>query len=891
MKKLLLAATATIAMLSASAQKGSEPLKCDKATYDNLLNISKSPLAGGEIMLFTTTHQDIGWLDHPNEMKKQRDTAWIRPTIEKLYAEPDYKAEIEQSSIVMEFFDRNPDQKERFKKLVKEGRLTIGNTYTQPYEEMYSGEAIVRQFYFGKLWTRENLDGYEAKIYYNPDVPGRTLQMSQILSKTGTECMLITRHGRGTGDWSSPDGSSTMFYSSGHYSQFYDFLNTKTFEDFASKIAVEAQYWTKNGMNTNTKNRKAVMPAMLNYEFIWDQSPIANIVPYTTAWNSITSISCDGEKTVKVNLPKYIYATAEDFVAALKETSPVRPQIAGERPAVWLYIHGPAHERAVTSSRRGDILVAAAEKFATANALVSGTFAEYPDAEIDAIWMDKIYPDHGWGGKNGDITDEIFLKSYLSAEANANLVLSKTLASLASKVQTDRTKGTPVVVFNSLSWDRTSPVAVKASFAKGEVKNVAASSADGKQLTTQATNVERYDDGSIRTADVEFMAENIPSIGYNTYYLKNSEPKTTAENSNIIDNKFYKIELANGGIKQIYDKELGQNLLDNSKFLGGEVFTMQSVGNGAGEFDAVQPVTMEGFDKVSNHNPQWVKVEDGELFTTYKLRSSIRYAVIEQQVKVYHDIKKIDFDIELKNWDAVLYREFRMAMPMASKATVNYEVPFGVLTVGKDEWMGVAGERYLTPNEDIHPRGIETWIGASNDKFGITLSSSVAVADYIDPTTNPTDKTILQPVLMASRRSCHGEGNEYRQFGDHKFHFSLTSHAPGKTAGHRVGRQGNETPFAVFNPEAYASAKLSESASFFGVSDPNTVITAVKRAESGDDVVIRMYNISGQEADGAVKSDLLGSEIIRTNMIEDPAGDSNTRLGKYAIETFKIKAK
>ena len=65
-----------------------------------------------------------------------------------------------------------------------------------------------------------------------------------------------------------------------------------------------------------------------------------------------------------------------------------------------------------------------------------------------------------------------------------------------------------------------------------------------------------------------------------------------------------------------------------------------------------------------------------------------------QIIRVYHDVKRIDFDVDLLNWEGVMYREFRMMMPLAlNQAEVSYEVPYGALTVGKDEMPGAAGER------------------------------------------------------------------------------------------------------------------------------------------------------------------------------------------------------
>ncbi len=46
-------------------------------------------------------------------------------------------------------------------------------------------------------------------------------------------------------------------------------------------------------------------------------------------------------------------------------------------------------------------------------------------------------------------------------------------------------------------------------------------------------------------------------------------------------------------------------MIDPAFFNAGEIFTMKSEGNGAGEFDAVQQPEMEGFDKTGNYHTEW----------------------------------------------------------------------------------------------------------------------------------------------------------------------------------------------------------------------------------------------------------------------------------------------
>ena len=182
-----------------------------------------------------------------------------------------------------------------------------------------------------------------------------------------------------------------------------------------------------------------------------------------------------------------------------------------------------------------------------------------------------------------------------------------------------------------------------------------------------------------------------------------------------------------------------------------------------------------------------------------------------------------------------------------------------------------------------------------NKEFGVTLSSSVVGADYIDPTDDPVQNTILQPILLASRRSCHDEGNEYLQTGNHHFSFSLTSHLPGWKHGFQFGKQANEKLFVVVNPEQSINANLPENKSFFKVSGNNVIVSAIKKSEDQNAVVLRMYDILGESSDFELELDFKPIKIYQTSLIETEKVERQhgvsiipIKLGKYSIETFKL---
>lgn len=880
-----------IAIVSMEAQLDGDTYTCDKESYALLKNLSESRLGKGEVYLFTTTHQDLGWLNHIDACITDRDTLWLTPFLKRLEEDQAFKMDIEQTSILREYIHRHPESYPLFVKYMKEGRICVGGTFIQPYEDMYSGESLARQFYLGTRWLKKNFDGYQTSSYFNVDVPGRTLQMPQILKKAGIENLIISRQERGLFYWEAPDGSKVRTYTPGHYIYFYNVLG-KDDTAFVKEMAKESILWyTKYN---DVKRSKSVMPAMLNYEFIWDMKPVRNCPIYTEMWNGIRYIKDkDTGRKTKVSLPQFKFATADDFFETLDHSTSMLPVIHGERPNVWLYIHGPSHEKAITASRTGDMLLPVAEKMASYASMYRKSFDRYPKDRLDNAWEAKIYPDHGWGGNGGIMTDNTFLRKYEFALSETERLVDEQANFLASSVNTLKQKGRPIILFNNLSFTRSSPAVVKVAFESGYASCLQVLDSKGENIESQLSDVSYYPDGSIEKANLHFVSDNVPSMGLKTYYLNPTIKKDTEtkQSVHLIENVYYKIELVNGGIKQIYDKSFGCSLLNTDKFLGGEVITMRSVGNGAGEFDAVQQPDMEGFDKTSFHAQPWQVIENGPVYISLKMRTPIRDAVIEQTLRVYHHTKKIDMDVDILNWNAVLYREYRMMWPIIfNKPSLSYEVPFGALTVGKDEMPGAAGERYYMENCKQRPRSIGNWMSVAGDKCAVTLSSSVAVADYIDPTDLPVDYTVLQPVLLASRKSCHGMGNDYIQPGDHSYQFSLTSHGVGSKTREEFGVSANDPLISVYNPVRYENASLPEEISFISIDNPNVKVTTVKKCEDDNSLIIRMYNCTDNDETVNLRMAVQPKEIIHTNLIEEELESvRHISLGKYAIETYKLK--
>lgn len=860
---------------------------------DDIIELSRGPMSGATLELITSSHQDIAWMDDPMTCKIMRDTMVITPALELLRKNPEYHYSAEQALMLYEYLDRHPESLSEIQKFSAEGRLEWGASFNQPYEGMYFGESLIRQFYFGRKWLKETLPGYDPKVYFNVDVPGRTTQMPQIACKSGVDYMIISRHGQGYFYWRSPDGSQVAVHTPGHYHQDSEFLRHSVEEAIMN---------TPNEISKRQENIIAHrFPQNIPILFSSDMSSPVDMNTLFDTWSNIHLISNEDKTSLKTSLPKWRYNTFQPVLKTLFDQGTNLSVLEGERPNVWLYIHGPTHHRAISASRAGGRLLPVAETFSTIAALLGEDWKSYPAQELRTAWEAQIYPDHGWGGKDGHITDQLFKEKSEFSRNEAKRIIGKTTRAIKSYIRTDPDKGKALIVFNPLSWKRDAVLKTKIQLDQGEMKNFEMVNGDGKKIDSKINVLDYHSDGTLNRVELIAFIEDIPSVGYKTVYFKgkaNAIPNQgeAFKTEKVFDNRYYRITFDKGGIKSLYDKELQHELVNSETFLFGELFALKSEGNGAGEFDKPQLPTPDYFERMNQYKPEWHKIAENDLYTTFELRQTLRNSAVLERIIIYNTLKRIDFEIDILGWDGTKSREYRLAFPLNQKSgKITYEVPFAKITVGEDEIPGAAGERYTQIASELHPREVLDWISSSDETYGVTLSSDVAVWDYIDLTGEPVEHTLLQPVLLATRKSCHWEGNWYLQEGDHHYRFSLTSHAPGWQNGYRFGKASNFEVHSVLSDGISENAILPEAKSFLEISDENVLLSTIKKAEDSDDVVVRFYETEGKDTAFKFSWFKPVKNRIKINLIEeaDPYGkeepDSKEyKIDGYGIETWKI---
>ncbi len=313
----------TVQQLLAQSAKDTELANALPANLEKLSARSFNPKP---LYLMNSSHQDIAWMDSPAKCELFRDTLVITPLLARMEKDPGYHFDIEDVLMIREYIGRHPGRKALVKRFLDDGQLNVGGAFNMPYEDMYGGESLIREFYQGSLWMYKNFH-YWPTTYWNVDVPGRTLQMAQILAKSGIKMMVLSRMGKGLFNWEAPDGSKVLTFSPGHYGDmFFAFYNKKEMKSGLSYLA--------NYTNDIEKNALDADSGSISVPLLWDMDMAASggTASILDNWNHLNDNMAGQNMSKKLLLPQIKYATSSEIYNALKSNQNKLPDIIGERP-------------------------------------------------------------------------------------------------------------------------------------------------------------------------------------------------------------------------------------------------------------------------------------------------------------------------------------------------------------------------------------------------------------------------------------------------------------------------------------------------------------------------------------------------------------------------------
>lgn len=509
-------------------------------------------------------------------------------------------------------------------------------------------------------------------------------------------------------------------------------------------------------------------------------------------------------------------------------------------------------------NRKNEQLALATEPLAVMADWLGGI--RYPHGSLNESWRLVL------GNQMYDNLPETAVpKTCEHAWNDAILALNKFSATLESsagvviRAMDTRGKGKTIVVYNPLTIDRKDVVEAEIHYPEGAPKDIKVFDSLNNELPAQT--LER----SKERIRILFLC-TIPSMGLACFDVRSAgdvkPAKTTlTATEKMLDNEFLKITINSAGdISSIIDKKPGKELLSAPIRL---------------EFQKEHPVYwparyMDWKDRKKPpmehvRGPAKITVlEKGPVRATVKIERKAMNSVFTQYIQLTAGMENLIIrnNIRWQSSGVSLKASFPLT---ASNSVATYN-----LGLGAREWE--------TNNENKFEFPSLEWIDLTDKSgiFGVTISEDCKYGSD-----KPNDNT-LRLTLLYTPKTNNFHDQATQDWGIHDITYGLYSHKGDWRTGlsEWQGRRLNQ-PLRVFQVPHHPGF-LGKGFSFANVSVPQVDIRAIKKAENGKDVVIRLQELVGHDINGVTVT--MASKIARAWEI-----DSQERLvGEAVISNGKL---
>lgn len=831
------------------------------------------------------SHLDLFWTGTREECLS-RGNHIIAKVMDLLERHEDFRFLLETMNFVHHYLSCFPEQAERMKRLIAKGRLEVGPIWTATYLNLPGGETLTRNLVYGRKYAERTLDCRPSTVHFG-DLPGYTPQYPQIAKKAGIDSAVITR----SGPWGIPlfqweglDGSTILSYSAargyGYYSVRIDWH--KDYDALAQSSLAQA-------LDEDT--------AMMDNPFMihWGCdlfAPNEQLILNVRKWNS------EGKRPLRFSTLKEYF----DEVRNATET----PVLKGEIPSVWPNIESswpdiwPEDLKCEASLNMAEFLSSAC--------LLNG-YDDYPSAQLEDAWKSLLDAmDHNQNSQGGEEADrdklELKRKSRLIAEG----VSDKMAWRLAGKVRTPAEDAFPIVLFNSMSWERNEIVRARASIF-GEVrtqdipefrKGVKLVDADGTTVLYVPLNV--YE-GLSMALDIAFHASHVPAAGYKAYYLVPGENpyvsirtcKITADadadaanprrnkGHDIYESSHYRVSVdAITGEISIYDLTAQKPLLEKMSIAGVEERRGDYITNMAPS-GRVFPALVDKIETLDN-NAVWCR---------FRISGSVYGMPFVQTCTLYHESADIRIENEIDWKEPRWVRIQQLFTCPDANAEVRYGVPYG--SVRFPETMpGIAGTKDTTDEVDSETcktlRLCRDWIDIGDASFGVSIGCDHRMWEI--------DGNILRSYMVRGSGFCFAnkrlpdgkkEAISRPPAGKYKFSYVIRPRREAFVDGtsFRCGLELNNPLRPVANAFPRKDGELAPSGSLVEIDGKSPIVmSSFKKSEEGRGLTLRCFETVGRSSKLELP-EIPGLKPSETDMLEEMRIEVPGRTVEFA--PFEIK--
>jgi len=269
-------------------------------------------------------------------------------------------------------------------------------------------------------------------------------------------------------------------------------------------------------------------------------------------------------------------------------------------------------------------------------------------------------------------------------------------------------------------------------------------------------------------------------------------------------------------------------------------------------------------------------LESGPLRAVIRIKKHFQNSTFIQDVTLYPASPRVDVNMQVEWHEKHVL--LKVAFPLSAHSDkATYEIPYGTV------------ERPTTRNTPAEKAQFEVpamrWADISDGKHGLSLLNNCKYG--YDAKGN-----VLRLSLLRSPEWPDPHADE----GHHEFTYSLYPHEGGWREALTV-RQGYELNYKLLDmqSEKHDGALPAEHA-FIEVKAENVVLTAMKKAEDDDSVILRFYEWAGRETDVKIQLPPGAESAQDADLMERPIGELalqgdavTVHTKPYEIKTVKVR--
>ncbi|MBN1348646.1 hypothetical protein JXJ21_04490 [candidate division KSB1 bacterium] len=870
-----------------------------------------------ELHVISNTHWDREWLYSFQETRLFL-VQFMDTLLEILKSRPDYHSYLLDSQVVPieDYLEIHPERQQEIESYVRSKRLMVGPWYTLPEEFLVSAESLVRNLVIGHRVAGKY--GHVMKIGYSPFSYGQISQMPQVYNGFGIDTILFY-HGISPDEsdaefiFEGPDGSRLFASRMGSFARYNFFYHV--FRPLVYNKAIhERQFdWKEGGLPFHFCSEDAFHEHFFLVDPVkyFDKTKIQELVKkfieieethcsttYLACMQGMDSTLPDareldiiGEASKLMKNDRILHSSLPEWMEKAKAAAKNLVVLKGERRTprfigLRKHLYGDVtstrtrmkHQNTLTEV----LLQRLAEPFAAA-AWLLGT--PYPKGALTLAWKTllKCHPHDSIAGTGIDQIERDVLNRLEQVQGISRGVLRNQLQEIQSQIDNSEYAPETVLftVFNPLPVARSETLKAVIDIPQTcdftHFKLIEAAS--GKEVDywevsrNEASPVVRHFGDATMMMDslrvkIQFFAENLPGMGYRTYYLQPQEKTIRLEGNlvtarNTMENEYLKVIFRDDGTLDLLDKSSGR------QFDGLHYF--EDCGEAGHAWRHVFPAN----DRlITSHNAQ---TEVSQVYSTplmAQFRVDTKLAIPAHLVEgPGSDIRRLDADgdnasrsenlreLSLTSW-FTLRKENRMLEVRTSFnntcADHRLRVMFPTNLMAKHSSADTAFdviERPIDRGSDSHWAG--TWnpthpmsrfIDVSDGKAGLAIiTDGLKEFEVTDTAERTIGITLLRAFEVALttvswRWERHPQMTLSQGYGQHEFRYAIYPHQGNWDSGLVLKQAEHFTVPVQIAQVGPHKGHLPKEMSFFELDSQEIAVSAVKQAEDRESLILRLYN-------------------------------------------------